>query len=152
MQKTLFFDLYFTLIVPAVIPGRNEWDYLGITQPEWNAFAETEERCALADSGAIETRRSLTEEIARWGNLSLSDEDLDELTRRRIERFRATLMDVGRQTPGDAHGADHLPPPQREAGAGAPSALCRCGDRQLCRSAQGAGNFITFLLQRRNAP
>ena len=64
MQKTLFFDLYFTLIVPAVIPGRNEWDYLGITQPEWNAFAETEERCALADSGAIETPRSLTEEIA----------------------------------------------------------------------------------------
>ena len=62
MQKTLFFDLYFTLIAPAVIPGRNEWDYLGITQPEWNAFAETEERCALADSGAIETPRSLTEE------------------------------------------------------------------------------------------
>ena len=30
MQKTLFFDLYFTLIVPAVIPGRNEWDYLGM--------------------------------------------------------------------------------------------------------------------------
>ena len=59
MQKTLFFDLYFTLIVPAVIPGRNEWDYLGITQPEWNAFAETEERCALADSGAIETLQTL---------------------------------------------------------------------------------------------
>lgn len=94
MQKTLFFDLYFTLIVPAVIPGRNEWDYLGIAQPEWNAFAETEERCALADSGAIETPRALTEEIARWGNLSLSDADLDELTRRRIERFRVTLMDV----------------------------------------------------------
>lgn len=40
MMKAIFFDLFFTLIIPAYEKTNNEFDMLGLSISEWEKYAE----------------------------------------------------------------------------------------------------------------
>lgn len=43
MVKAVFFDLFFTLIVPNYLNENNEYDVLKLTKVEWESYAENDE-------------------------------------------------------------------------------------------------------------
>lgn len=40
MIKAVYFDLFFTLIIPAYGKRNNEFDLLGVSAEEWERYAE----------------------------------------------------------------------------------------------------------------
>ena len=96
--KVLFFDLFFTLIVPKYYAGRNEYDVPGITREEWEIFAEDPVLYSERASGKLIDPKKIIDRIADRikdnRGIVLGDTDRAEILRLRTERMKKALLEV----------------------------------------------------------
>ena len=96
MKRTdvVFFDLFFTLVVPAYGAQRNEYDVLGMTAEEWEAAAEDEGLYLRRASGIVNTPDEIIAEILRHIPRETTAAQRAEILRLRTERMRRALIHV----------------------------------------------------------
>jgi len=92
--KAVFFDLFFTLIVPVYSSGRNEYDVLGITADEWEKYAEDNVLFKKRALGKITDEKEIIEEIINIMPYDVNQEQKDEILCLRHKRMRQALQRV----------------------------------------------------------
>lgn len=96
--KVLFFDLFFTLIVPKYHKGRNEYDVPGMTREEWEVYAEDPVLYTERASGKLKDPKKIinriTDRIKDNRGIVLSDADRAEILHLRTERMKKALLEV----------------------------------------------------------
>jgi len=92
-KKTLFFDLFYTLIKPQ-FSTHNEFDVLGLSKEKWNEIAEDEQLYYERAVGIEKNPLIIIEKILKKANLNYSDEDLIKILELREERFKRAVQNV----------------------------------------------------------
>lgn len=92
--KVVFLDLFFTLITPRYNVLRNENDVLGITQDEWEKYAEDYELYEIRATGKELIPEKIIESILEKMKICVTDSEKKEILSLRKERFKNALMDV----------------------------------------------------------
>ena len=92
--EIVFFDLFFTLIVPVYSSGRNEYDVLGMTANEWEKYAEDNMLYKKRALGKITDEKEIIEEIINIMPHDVSQKQKDEILCLRQERMRQALQRV----------------------------------------------------------
>lgn len=96
--KVLFFDLFFTLVVPKYHKGRNEYDVPGMTREEWEIYAEDPVLYTERASGKLKDPKKIidriTDRIKDNRGIVLSDTDRAEILHLRTERMKKALLEV----------------------------------------------------------
>ncbi len=96
--KVLFFDLFFTLIVPKYHKGRNEYDVPGMTREEWEVYAEDPVLYTERAYGKLKDPKKIidriTDRIKDNRGIVLSDADRAEILYLRTERMKKALLEV----------------------------------------------------------
>lgn len=96
--KVLFFDLFFTLVVPKYHKGRNEYDVPGMTREEWEIYAEDPVLYTERASGKLKDPKKIidriTDRIKENRGIVLSDTDRAEILHLRTERMKKALLEV----------------------------------------------------------
>ncbi len=96
--KVLFFDLFFTLIVPKYHKGRNEYDVPGMAREEWEKYAEDPVLYTERASGKLKDPKKIidriTDRIKDNSGIVLSDADRAEILHLRTERMKKALLEV----------------------------------------------------------
>ncbi len=96
--KVLFFDLFFTLIVPRYHKGRNEYDIPGMTQEEWEKYAEDPVLYTERASGKLKNPKKIIERITDRikvnSGIVLSVADRADILHLRTERMKKALLEA----------------------------------------------------------
>jgi putative hydrolase of the HAD superfamily len=92
--NVIFFDLFFTLIIPKYSDLKNENDVLKITKEEWETFAEDIELYKMRATGKEKVPIRIIESIIEKMKMEASDSDKHEVLRLREERFKKSLIEV----------------------------------------------------------
>jgi len=92
--KAIFFDLFFTLIVPVYSRGRNEYDVLDISVKEWEKYAEDNILYRKRALGKITDEKEIIEEIIKSLPYDVNQEQKDEILYLRQKRMRQALQMV----------------------------------------------------------
>ena len=92
--EAVFFDLFFTLIVPVYSSGRNEYDVLEMTVDEWEKYAEDNILYKKRALGKITDENEIIEEIINIMPYDVSQKQKDEILCLRRERMRQALQMV----------------------------------------------------------
>ena len=92
--EAVFFDLFFTLIVPVYSNGRNEYDVLGMTANEWEKYAEDKILYKKRALGKITDENEIIEEIINIMPYDVSQKQKEEILCLRQERMRQALQMV----------------------------------------------------------
>jgi len=95
--KVIFFDLFFTLILPRYLDGKNENDVLGLTMGEWEQYAENDELYKRRATGQILSAEKIIDEIISSIHTNISDEQKKEVLILRQNRMQTALMNVDNQ-------------------------------------------------------
>ncbi len=96
-MKAVFFDLFFTLVHPQYLTGRNEYDVLGISAQEWEAYAENSELYNERALGKIKDEKEIVDKIVRSMPYKIDDRQLTELLALRKDRMKRALLEVDEQ-------------------------------------------------------
>jgi len=92
--KVVFFDLFYTLVIPKYNDLRNENDVLRITKEEWETYAEDNELYFKRAVGKEKNPRKIIDSIVGKINMNVNESDKREILRLREERFKKSLIDV----------------------------------------------------------
>ena len=92
--EIVFFDLFFTLIVPVYSSGRNEYDVLEMTVDEWEKYAEDNILYKKRALGKITDEKEIIEEIINIIPYDVNQEQKDEILCLRQERMGQALQMV----------------------------------------------------------
>ena len=86
--EAVFFDLFFTLIVPTYSSGRNEFDVLEMDADEWEKYAEDNVLYKKRALGKITYEKEIIEEIINIMPYDVNQEQKDEILCLRQNRMR----------------------------------------------------------------
>ena len=92
--EVIFFDLFFTLIIPKYNEVRNENDVLGITKEEWEKYAEDNELYLERATGREKEPQKIIESIVKKIDMKISESQKKEILELREKRFKKSLIDV----------------------------------------------------------
>lgn len=92
--EAVFFDLFFTLIIPIYSSGRNEFDVLEMDADEWEKYAEDNILYKNRALGKITDEKKIIEEIINIMPYDVNQEQKDEILCLRQERMRQALQMV----------------------------------------------------------
>lgn len=92
MVKAVFFDLFFTLIVPNYLEENNEYDVLKLRKEEWESYAENDELYRERALGIINDEVSIIKEILALMPFKATEEQITEIINRRNDRMKRALM------------------------------------------------------------
>ena len=92
--KVVFFDLFFTLVVPKYNNKRNENDILGISKSEWEKISEDEDLYKARAIGIVKNPENIIADIIKKANKNITENEIREIQYLREERFRKSLIDV----------------------------------------------------------
>ncbi len=92
--KVIFFDLFYTLIVPKYTEDKNEYDVLGLTYEEWEKYAENEEIYEKRAIGKVSSKEEIMSDITNIIPFSISQEQRVELIHLRSMRMKNALFNV----------------------------------------------------------
>ena len=73
MIKAIYFDLFFTLIVPQYEKENNEFTILGITAEEWEHYAENDALYQERALGLVKNEKEIIEKITSIMLFEISD-------------------------------------------------------------------------------
>lgn len=90
----LFFDLFFTLVVPGYGDGRKEYNPLGITREVWERYAEDRELYQERASGKVKSPEKIINSILDKMGLSPGEAVKTEVLCLRAERMKNALINV----------------------------------------------------------
>lgn len=96
MIKAIFFDLFFTLVVPRYA-GETEYDVIGISAAEWESFAENAVLYRERAEGKVKSGEKMIERIVREMPYKLLEEQKQLILRRWEERMKRALLEVDSQ-------------------------------------------------------
>lgn len=94
MTKGVFFDLFFTLILPSYPAGRKECDVLGMSVEEWEGYAEEEHLYRERALGIVASESDILERITAQIPAHFTPEQRAEALLRREQRMCAALSEV----------------------------------------------------------
>lgn len=92
--NVIFFDLFYTLVVPKYNEEKNENDVLNITKDEWERYAEDSELYIKRATGNEKNPEKIIEDIIKKTSIDLNKTEKKEILELRQERFRKSLMNV----------------------------------------------------------
>jgi putative hydrolase of the HAD superfamily len=92
--EVIFFDLFFTLITPKYDEEKSENDVLGMTQEEWEVYAEDEELYFKRAIGKVNTSKEIIDDIVSKIPMLVSEFQKDEILCLREIRMKNALINV----------------------------------------------------------
>lgn len=92
--EAIFFDLFFTLIIPKYHLQENENDVLGLSVEEWEIYAENEMIYKRRAMGNVNSPEEIINEIVDSMPLSVSEAQKKKLLAFRKERMKNALINV----------------------------------------------------------
>ena len=93
MDRVLFCDLFFTLIVPYY-QSEKECDVLNLTPLEWENYAENSALYMERALGMVNTEQEIIGRIGKLLPFPVTKEQEDLLLKRRLERMRLAMSNV----------------------------------------------------------
>ena len=96
MIKAIYFDLFFTLIVPQYEKENNEFTILGITAEEWEHYAENDALYQERALGLVKNEKEIIEKITSIMLFEISDMQKVRLLKARENRMKAALNNVSK--------------------------------------------------------
>lgn len=94
MIKAVFFDLFFTLIIPEYEKENNEFDILSLLVHEWEKYAEDELLYRERALGLIKSEMEIIEKIVSGIPFQISNIQKEEVLAARRRRMKAALQNV----------------------------------------------------------
>ena len=94
MIKAIFFDLFFTLIVPRYEEENNEFTILGITAEKWEHYAENDLLYQERALGRVKSEKEIIDKIAATMPFEITDVQKAEVLNARANRMKAALQNV----------------------------------------------------------
>ena len=94
MIKAIYFDLFFTLIVPRYENENNEFTILGITSEEWENCAENDALYRERALGLVKNEKEIIEKIAAIMPFEMMDVQKASLLAARENRMKAALNNL----------------------------------------------------------
>lgn len=92
--EAIFFDLFFTLIIPKYHLQQNENDVLGLSVEKWELYAENEMIYRRRAMGIVNNPEEIINEIVDSIPLTVSDAQKKKLLAFRKERIKNALVNV----------------------------------------------------------
>jgi putative hydrolase of the HAD superfamily len=96
MIRTVFFDLFFTLIKPMNLE-ENEWDLLGITEREWEKYFEEDTLYRERALGKVSSKNEIIDRFADTVPFPITQEQRNDLIAKREQKMQSTMMAVDNQ-------------------------------------------------------
>lgn len=97
MFKAIFFDLFFTLIVPAYEKGNNEFDILNLSVDEWEQYAENDLLYRERALGLVKTETEIIDKIVSLIPFEVSALQKEQVLHAREKRMKAALKMVSEE-------------------------------------------------------
>ena len=94
MIKAIFFDLFFTLIVPVYDENINEYKILGLTPEEWEKYAEDDTLYEERAMGFVKSEKEIIDKIADIMPIKVDEETRGKLLMAREHRMKTALQNV----------------------------------------------------------
>lgn len=94
MIKTIYFDLFFTLIIPAYEKEDNEYSILSLSVEEWEKYAENEILYRERALGAVRSEKEIIDKIVSVLPFPVSRKQKDAVLAAREKRMYAALQNI----------------------------------------------------------
>lgn len=92
--KTIYFDLFFTLITPLYSEGRNENDVLHMSRSEWEQYAEDDTLYYKRATGMILNEKDIINDIVQIIPMDINENQKEEIITLRKMRMKNALIHV----------------------------------------------------------
>jgi len=92
--EVIFFDLFFTLVEPQYLDGKNEYDVLNLTQSEWEKYSEDWQLYDERAKGEEKNPVKIIEQIVKKAKFEATDLETKEILKLRKKRFKKALKNV----------------------------------------------------------
>lgn len=92
--EVIFFDLFYTLVVPEYHCNESEYDFLGISMKKWERYAEDEEQYFARATGKVVDPLIIIEDILCKMERKVSEREKYEILRMRTDRFKNALINI----------------------------------------------------------
>ena len=97
MIKAIYFDLFFTLIVPTYQKGTNEFSILNLSIDEWERYAENEMLYHERALGLVKTEVEIIDRIISHMPYKISAAQKENVLCAREDRMRNALQNVSKE-------------------------------------------------------
>ncbi|MDE5860422.1 MAG: HAD family hydrolase, partial [Oscillospiraceae bacterium] len=97
MIKAIYFDLFFTLIIPAYEKTNNEFDILNLPVGEWEQYAENEILYRERALGLVKTETEIIDRITSIIPFEVSDVQKEQILYAREQRMKNALKTVSKE-------------------------------------------------------
>ena len=94
MTKTVYFDLFFTLIIPAYPKENSEFDLLNLSAAEWEQYAEKDLLYRERALGFVRSGMEIVDKITALMPFQVSAGQKEKILRAREERMKNALQTV----------------------------------------------------------
>ncbi|MCM1254253.1 MAG: HAD family hydrolase [Clostridium sp.] len=94
MIKAVYFDLFFTLIIPAYDKENNEFSILSLSMAEWEKYAESSSLYHERALGLVKSEMEIINKITDSMPFAVSDAQKKEVLAARENRMKAALQNV----------------------------------------------------------
>ena len=94
MIKAIYFDLFFTLIIPAYEKENNEFDILGLSVNEWEKYAENDVLYRERALGHVKSEMEIINKIVDTIPFSVSEIQREKILAARENRMKTALQNV----------------------------------------------------------
>ena len=95
--KAIYFDLFFTLIVPTYEKEINEFSILNLSVDEWETYAENEMLYRERALGLVKTEKEIIDRIISLMPYKVSAAQKEKVLRAREDRMRNALQNVSKE-------------------------------------------------------
>ncbi|MGL4108908.1 HAD family hydrolase [Clostridium sp. LP20] len=92
--EVVFFDLFFTLVIPEYSDFKNENDVLGISKDEWERYSEDTELYLKRATNKKISPKKIIDDIINKMDIDIHDNVKAEILEIRKERFKRSLIEV----------------------------------------------------------
>ena len=97
MIKAIYFDLFFTLIVPAYEKTNNEYDLLNLSVSEWEQYAENEILYHERALGSVKTEIEIIDKIMSLMPFEVSVVQKEQVLFAREQRMKNALTMISKE-------------------------------------------------------
>ena len=97
MIKAIYFDLFFTLIIPAYDKVNNEFDILNMSADEWEQYAENEVLYRERALGLVKNETEIIDKIISFMPFKVSAVQKEKVLYAREERMKNALQMVSKE-------------------------------------------------------
>lgn len=97
MIKAIYFDLFFTLIVPAYEKTNNEYDILNLSVEEWEQYAENDILYHERALGLVKTEKEIIDKIMSLMPVEVSVVQKEQVLLAREQRMKNALKMISKE-------------------------------------------------------